>query len=195
MRRFKNSIPALFTLVLMAGLVLNFGGCTQDNPLAPRNSEISGKVAQSNIGTIHMLEVDAKLQSLFKGEVFYAEEFIKADDGGTVKIGNREVGRSKIKIDEDALPQDMTISLRAVGGLMSHLEFGPHGTIFNKPVKVELSYKGAALTGIDEDNLQIFYFNQDTGVYEAIESEVDKEHKKVTAYLNHFSRYAVAWSG
>jgi len=64
----------------------------------------------------------------------------------------------------------------------------------NKPVKIELSYKTADLTGIDENILGVYYFNEETDLWEFVGGEVDKKGKKVTAYLNHFSRYAVAWS-
>ncbi len=35
MKRFKNFIRPLFGLALAAGLVLNFGGCLNDAPVAP----------------------------------------------------------------------------------------------------------------------------------------------------------------
>jgi len=129
--------------------------------------------------------------------VFFSKRFIKADSGGVIAVGNSEVGISKIVFKKHDLPQDMTISFqwaiyRTFDGILCSVEFGPHGKIFDKPARLELSYKNANLTGIDENNLRVFYFNQDTGIWESIGGTVDKNKKKVTVYLSHFSRYALA---
>ena len=97
------------------------------------------------------------------------------------------------------MPEDLVISFDwaasgTLAGMLSSLEFGPHGTQFNNPVKVELSYKMADVKGIDESKLRIFYFNEETGIWELVGGEVDKRGRKVTVYVAHFSRYAVAWS-
>ena len=151
---------------------------------------------------------DSAHGSLLKGKkdkhppkdlVFYAEKLIKANTGGEIKVGNKELGESKIKFDKHALPEDLTIAFQwsAYGtfeGMLNNLVFGPHGTQFNKPVKVELSYKTADLQSVDEKKLKVFYFNEETGLWELVGGNVDTRGKKVTARLKHFSRYAVAWS-
>ena len=166
--------------------------------------------------TIHILQMNEQAhQSLLKGgskddskdgskggskaSVFYAEKLIKANKGGEIKVGNKKVGESKIKFGKHDLPEDLTIAFQwsangTFEGMLNNLVFGPHGAQFNKPVRVELSYKTADLQGIDEKKLKVFYFNEETGLWELIGGDVDKKGKKVIAYLKHFSRYAVAWS-
>lgn len=129
--------------------------------------------------------------------IFYAHKFMQRTKGGGIKLGNGDTGESKIKINKHALPEDTDIKFEwaagpAMEGVLSDLTFGPHGTQFIEPVKVELSYKMADLTGIDESTLQVFYFNEDTGLWELIGGEVDLSKKRITVYLPHFSRYALS---
>ncbi len=188
----------------LTGLAMTFNACETNSPMSSQNEAKTGKTAQSNLGTIHILQMNEQAhQSLLKGgskdSVFYAEKLIKANKGGEIKVGNKKVGESKIKFGKHDLPEDLTIAFQwsangTFEGMLNNLVFGPHGAQFNKPVKVELSYKTADLQGIDEKKLKVFYFNEETGLWELIGSDVDKKGKKVIAYLKHFSRYAVAWS-
>ena len=125
MKTTRKNTGTLVTGLLLAGLTLNFNACTQENVLNPEAPGVSGKTVQSNLGTIQILEVDAKYQ--------------KAGENRTI-LQDRE------------------------------------------------------FTGIDENILGVYYFNEETDLWEFVGGEVDKKGKKVTAYLNHFSRYAVAWS-
>jgi len=71
--------------------------------------------------------------------------------------------------------------------------FAPHGIYFNNPIRTEFSYKLAEAKGFNEEDLRIFYYNETTGIWEYINSTVDTKNKIVIAYLEHFSRYAVAY--
>lgn len=129
--------------------------------------------------------------------MFYAEQFVKRQKGGGIKLGNAECGESKIKINKHALLEDTEIKFEwaagpAMEGVLGDLTFGPHGTQFIEPVLVELSYRMADLTGIDESTLQVFYYNEDTQLWELIGGVVDISKKKITVYLPHFSRYALS---
>ena len=209
MKAVKKIGRSLIIGIAMTGLAMNFNACDTNSPMSSQNASKIGKTAQSNLGTIHILQMNETAhQSLLKGKkgkdsakdsVFYAEKLIKANKGGEIKVGNKEVGESKIKFGKHDLPEDLTIAFQwsahgTFEGRLNNLVFGPHGTQFNKPVKVELSYKTADLQGVDEKNLKIFYFNEETGLWELVGGDVDKKGKKVKAYLKHFSRYAVAWS-
>lgn len=129
--------------------------------------------------------------------MFYAHKFMQRTKGGGIKLGNGECGESKIKFNKYDLPEDTEIKFEwAAGpdmeGVLSDLTFGPHGVQFNEPVLVELSYRMADLTGIDESTLQVFYYNEDTQLWELIGGVVDLSKKKITVYLPHFSRYALS---
>ena len=68
MKILKNTIFRVIALLQTAGLVLTLSGCLHDNPMETelQKAQISGNVVQSDIGPIHILESDSKLQSLFK---------------------------------------------------------------------------------------------------------------------------------
>jgi hypothetical protein len=132
--------------------------------------------------------------------VFYAKKFVKESKGGTLHVGNKSTGKTKIKFKKYDLPHDAEIRFQwaasaTLEGSLTNLHFGPHGINFNNSVEVELSYKMADLSGIeDETLLQVYYLNEETGIWELIGGIVDTGKKKIKVYLDHFSRYAVAWS-
>ena len=110
-----------------------------------------------------------------------------------------KVGKSKIVFKAFDLPKDTDIKFEwaasaSLEGVLNDMVFGPHGSQFATPVEVVLSYKLADLTGVDENDLQIYYFNEDTNIWELIGGTVDTDKKKITVFLQHFSRYALAHS-
>ena len=52
-------------------------------------------------------------------------------------------------------------------------------------------YSDIDLKDIDENDLTFLYLNEETGMYEKVESYVDNVNKTVTCYPSHFSRYVV----
>lgn len=143
--------------------------------------------------------IDGTLNDLYKRDpnTYYTEKSLKAKKGGKVELGVKEIGKSLLVFKKYDLPYDMTISFEwaASGwfeGFAQNLEFSPDGIEFNNPVKLELTYKNADLTGVDEDNLKLFFFNEDTEEWEIIGGTVDKKGKRIIAYIKHFSRYAIS---
>jgi hypothetical protein len=147
-------------------------------------------VVQSNTGPVTLLQVDDSLGKRNRAAL-YAEEFITAADGGELVVGNWILGFSKMIFQPNDLPQDLLISVSWCDGQFCEGVFDPHGTQFNQPVRVELSYRRAILRGGDENDLRVYYFNEDTGIWEYIGGEVDTENKVIVVYLEHFSRYAI----
>ena len=50
----------------------------------------------------------------------------------------------------------------------------------------------ADLGDVNEEDLKIWYFNEDDGMWELIGDIVDTKHKMVGGLLAHFSKYALA---
>ncbi len=181
MRKFRKSIATLSAAALFVGLALNFNACTQQSPLTPGLSE-----TQSS--GFKILKV--KNPSLKK-------EFDKSKwigpRGGTIWLGDRVHGISKLSVPFGALDTWVSINFwwESTGFLEGGADFSPHGTQFNLPVRVQLSYKDADLGDIDENDLEIRYYNEETGEWEFIGNEVDTSKKVVIGYTDHFSRYAI----
>lgn len=70
-------------------------------------------------------------------------------------------------------------------------DMGPHGTQFNLPVSLVFNYGNADLAGVNEAQLQVYYYDPSTQIFEAIPTVVDTVNKIVTGYTDHFSRYAL----
>lgn len=189
MKRMRAILTSAAVL-LGLGVTLNVGGCTKDSSLSPKEPQALEKVAQSDIGPIRILTVSPQNTTLRKGG-YYAEKFIKASEGGVIEVGDDQVGRSRIVFRENDLPQDMTISFRWLSDGILRAEFGPDGTVFNNPVRVELSYKAADIAGSNENDLGVFYLNGDKGWWEFIGGEADASADRVSTYLSHFSEYGI----
>jgi WD40 repeat protein len=98
-------------------------------------------------------------------------------------------------IDND---DDFSLSLETtelMGGVS--VTFGPHGTIFNQPAILNLTAHGVDFSGVDPNAINIYYDNQETGVWEPMERDdliIDVNAgtiQVINAQLPHFSRYAV----
>ncbi|MBN1212525.1 MAG: hypothetical protein JXA92_08100, partial [candidate division Zixibacteria bacterium] len=70
-------------------------------------------------------------------------------------------------------------------------EFGTSGLVFDKPVKVTMSYRDADLTGVNETSIRIAWLNEASGEFEDLACEVDTVNKLITAELEHFSAYGL----
>ncbi len=177
----KRTIQFIAAGLMTLSLTLHFSACTEQSPLTPELSE-----TQSS--GFKILKV--KNPSLKKE--FEKSKWI-GPWGGTISVGNPGHGISKLSVPFGALNTWVQINFwwESTGFLQGGADFSPHGTNFNLPVRVELSYKGADLTGVNEDNLEIRYYNEGTGQWEFIGNEVDTSKKVVIGYTDHFSRYAI----
>jgi len=180
MKKIRNFVASLTTAVLLTGLALNFNACSEQSPLNPEVSEAGFKMLKS------------KSMSLKK--VFQKTKKI-GHHGGTIKVGDESHGKSKLVIPKGALDKGVKVLItfwwESTGFLEGGSDFSPHGTLFNEPVRLELSYKDADLSGVNEDDLEIRYYNETTGQWEFIGNEVDTKKKVVIGYTDHFSRYAI----
>ena len=176
-------------------LLIVYLGCSSQNPTMP-TPEAHGLVVQSNTGPVTLIKFDRSLfsksaLSKSNGVADFNEVFIQAAVGGEIVVGDANVGFSKVVFGANDLPSDMTISMTYPVDDYCDGIFSPHVSQFNSPVYVELSYKNTDLTGINEDDLTIYYYNETTNLWEFIGGQVDKNRKVVIGYVEHFSRYAI----
>jgi hypothetical protein len=169
-------------LALVFAALLLMIGCETQSPVSP------SPVAKIVRSTDQMKFLHAKTIRFEKE--FRADQLITASDGGTISVGDDISGVSTIQFQPGDLNDDRLISF----GWDSQgyvTELGPHGLVFNHPVELDLSYKDADLTGVDEDNLKIWYYNEGNDNWELIGGTVDKTAKRVEGTILHFSRYAI----
>ncbi len=183
----KRTIQFIAAGLMTLSLTLHFSACTEQSPL--QSDDITTATRRAP-GELNILKSKSGV-SLNK--LFVKEKLITVAQGGKIEVGDPVHGISKLNFKPGDVSQDVlvTFSWESTGLLQGGAEFSPHGTTFNNPVKVTLSYKDADLTGINEQDIKIWYFNEIEGVWELIASDVNTEKKQVKGYLEHFSRYAI----
>ncbi len=71
-------------------------------------------------------------------------------------------------------------------------KFGPSGATFNPPFKLTLAYDEKNLPeGVKEETLVIAYYDENAAQWVELESVVDTENNTVSAFVEHFTTFAV----
>ncbi len=71
-------------------------------------------------------------------------------------------------------------------------DVAPDGATFDPPVILAWNYESAYLpVGIDEENLSIAYYDENTSEWVALESEVDPGDTIITTLVNHLTTFAI----
>ncbi len=158
----------------------------------------------STAGEIHLLKVDHAavgdlLLESFSNKRNQFQKYVAADREGLIQFGLGNKMQSTLWIPKNALPADAMVEVNIepdfyVDHDMLTYRFSPHRTTFQKPVTFIASYALADLDGVDEDKLGVYYFNEETRLWEFVGGLVDKVNKTITVELYHFSLYAIAHS-
>lgn len=175
----RKKITLIAISLLLMTLYLGCGKISISEPAE------DGKLYLTN-NEIKLLKMEENAQS----NIMVQQKWITRVDGGVVSNASETVGLNAIYFSPNALPQDTLITFAYnPDGAIADLE--PHGIQFQNTVKLQLSYKSSNIQDVVEDNLRIWYFNDDTGMWELIGGTVDKQNKVVVTNINHFSRYAI----
>lgn len=126
--------------------------------------------------------------------------YVRAAEGGVLRIE----GVVKVEIPAGALPEDMVISVHAEvvqagARRFLSLTFGPHGTVFAKPLRVTAS---TAFLHADTSGDTVWYAQNATGdqlewvesdatVEDGPSGEPDMHGRRLVFEVHHFSRYAL----
>ena len=190
MNRLKGVITSSMAVLLAAGMTLNYSACSKESPLQSAPLQLnSTKAHKRTTDELTFL----KSQNPFLGKVFKVSQLITAANGGSIEVGNEKTGYSRITFKPGDLSANLNVGFWWNSNCFE-VEFSPHGSNFNNPVLIRLSYKDANLTGIDEDSLKLWYYHEEEGIWEQAGHEINKQLKYVEGTITHFSRYAVAWA-
>jgi hypothetical protein len=103
------------------------------------------------------------------------------------KIG---FGRHVLTIPEGALSKNVTITVEQLTGSVNSVRLSPEGLRFAKPARLRLEYRNCRSVQADK---RVAYTDEQLKVLELPPSEDYPEYEYVTAEIDHFSRYAVAY--
>lgn len=174
--------PAKFALtsaILLVVLSLLVVGCSR--------SPLDQDPAVGSEPTLLTRNVDRTSNGASASPVnLYTEAVISAETGGRLELLD-----VILEIPPGAVPNDTTFSIFIPDDAVFYNEFGTDGLVFDVPVKVTMSYRGANLLGINESTIRIAYHNPETGEFEDVDCQLNLLNGTVTAELNHFSAYGL----
>jgi hypothetical protein len=188
-RRYKT-LALAFTLV--AGL-----SCTSDTtaPLSPNDQQASpsfGLIGDLT-GTVDNITGNIVGNLGNVTDVLFCSQQPYAVTQQTIgpKGGVLSIGTHTLIIPKDALSQDVSITAEQVSGSTNSVRFSPEGLHFQKPAILTLTYGNCALVLLQK---KIVYTDEKLKILEVLKASLDLFKKKsVTAPIDHFSRYAVAY--
>jgi hypothetical protein len=106
-------------------------------------------------------------------------------DGGTIRVGDHQ-----LEIPANALSKRVTITAEQMRGSTNSVRFSPEGLEFEKPAQLTLSYRNCLVVLLPKS---IVYTSEKFKILEVLRSLDLFSKRQVTAPIDHFSRYAVAY--
>lgn len=177
----------LWVSMLLAVLVLGSGSCTSDRQdiiAGPSNQSVSPDLGSGLLGTgigEGLLSCRPLPYAVTRQEV--------GPEGGVLRVGPHV-----LVIPAGALRTAVTITAEAPSDRVNSVRLFPEGLHFQDghPARLTLSYSNCSLLGRLLPK-HIAYTTDDLRILALLLSIDDMLHKRVSADLEHFSRYAVAW--
>lgn len=106
-------------------------------------------------------------------------------EGGTVKVG-----KHSLFIPRGALTQRVKITAEQIRGRTNSVRFSPEGLHFQKPAVLTMSYENCAINLLKK---KIVYTDERLSILQLLFSLDYPKYDYVSAPIDHFSRYAVAY--
>jgi hypothetical protein len=105
--------------------------------------------------------------------------------GGVIKVGTHQ-----LIIPQNALSEKVTITAEQMTGSTNSIRFSPEGLQFQQPAALTMTYGNCALVLLQK---KIVFTSEKLKILEVLTSLDLFKKKSVTAPIDHFSRYAVAY--
>lgn len=182
------------TLALAFALVAGLS-CTSDTnaPLAPSTEQqgspsfgLIGDVTGGLTSTVTGTVVDVSNLLLCSPQPYDITKQIVGPEGGIIRVGNHS-----LVIPQGALSSDVEIKAEQIKGNTNSIRFSPEGLRFAKPSVLTIDYSNCSVVLLQK---KIVYTDEYLKIKEVLKASLDLFKKKtVTAPIDHFSRYAVAW--
>lgn len=106
-------------------------------------------------------------------------------NGGIIRVGSHT-----LMIPGNAVAETVLITAEQIPGSTNSVRFSPEGLQFQKPAALTMRYDNCALVLLQK---KIVYTTENLKILEVLKSFDLFRSKSVTAPIDHFSRYAVAY--
>ena len=204
MKNFISSVKLVLVTFLLVGLSMNFGGCSNDSIFQPEVNENQSddemtlnKISPENPSYDIMENLPSSYPQYISCVVFYQAGqnaylggIMNVPGGSMFKLaGGSLIPPADISYGEDVILTMEVNKVKIKGNEVLEFTFGPHGSEFITPAEVTLDWTDL---GIDIANL--YYIDDNNNYIPQTPDQIDVKNKKITLYLSHFSRYALAHS-
>jgi len=198
---------ARLALVTILSLVLILGVCplvqADDNKaeielkvkiVAPPPPERKGAAAPKHYLWVDLYGEKSRIGITSAGEVKTDFKVVSTDEMVTLYISKGVFALTKdgqrlseIKVWSMAEPPPLEN-----GCIIIAYSFTPDGVTFSPPIELEIRYDPAQIpAGIDEKDLLIAYYDEETGEWIELDGVVDTASNTITAELGHFTAFAI----
>ena len=170
-------------LGLVAGGVLLVGvGCSsEESPASPSSDAPQAAIISSTVGSV-LNSVDL----LTCRPLPYASGTATVGpEGGTVRVG-----KTTLVVPRGALTNQVTITAEQMHGSVNSIRFSPEGLRFARPAVLTMSYDNCLLA---LPTKRIVYTTEGLRVLELLRTLDLRLSRTVSAPIDHFSRYAIAY--
>ncbi len=190
-------------LSLFVPAFILFIACEIDHPtgLNTDSSDSENITLQTEIGTVTPLLKQKQYLTLNKFDgsdsTFVKHVLVKARGKKKITIGNKDYGKSTVTFRNKGLQHDTQIefSFAASGTFEAWVnspDYGYNQIPLNKRIKLILSYKTAELSSINEDDLRIFWYDQDNENWKLVGGVVNKKKKFVLVNIKKTGHFIIA---
>ncbi len=197
MKTMKKIKQTLTTGLLLTALALSFNACTEESPFAPGDKKdlpaALNKRPDRQADSLFLTADNTVDATTEQGSM--TSRYSKRLDaylGGRIALpqGSRfELSNGSLTPPAELYGQNVTLTMALVQDEVDNellFEFGPHGSTFEPAATVWFHYPGS--------NPKLFYIEGDGTYTEQTPDEVDLVNGWIKLRINHFSRYALAWS-
>lgn len=174
-------------LILSAIFLFSCSNNTVTNPESPKKQ---------------LLKLPSALAKSGGENSFLRSKEVNGEEGDTINFsfpyetvsGKTVVISGLLEIPKNAFDYTTTFTLE-VDKEEAVIKFNPSPLFFDKPLKLNLKYEGLNLNGINEEDLDFFYINEEADQLEPIESRIKLFEKEkgelgiIEAEIWHFSRF------
>jgi hypothetical protein len=140
-----------------------------------------GDLTNTLVGTLGSV-TDLLLCSPQRYEV---ESDVIGREGGVLRVGDHQ-----LVIPKNALSKPVKITAEQMKGKTNSVRFSPEGLQFEHPAVLTMTYNNCALVLVQK---KIVYTDEKLNVLQVLKSLDLFRSKSVSAPIDHFSRYAVAY--
>jgi hypothetical protein len=167
-----------FLALVLGGVLLVGVGCSSaDDATGPSPAAPEASILSTVLGSVDLLTC--------RSLPYAAGAATVGPEGGPVRVG-----KVSLIIPRGALSSRVTIKAEQMPGKANSVRFSPEGLRFARPAQLTMSYDNCLLV---LPTKRIVYTTEGLKVLELLKSLDLRLQRSVSASIEHFSRYAIAY--